>query len=647
MKKWPQAFLFYFILGTAVFYNSFNHPFLIDDLALLHNPVLSQPKYIWSQWDPYQQQSALDFADSRNHLLYYRPLTHMVYDLMYPAFKRDYWKYHVLNLLLLVMCSTLMFALICSVSGRSKLAFLSGLLFLVHPINGILVNYISANVFTLQVICMLGAMFCLWEFLVNRGNACFYGLGLVLAFLSLFWHETGAMLVFYVLAMFALLRPGLIKRNWVAFLPLVVMELVYGAFRLAYLHVFIPSSNAVEHMFLAPGVYLANLFNVLTWHLGKLFCPQGIVMHWAAPLQLDHLLLHWIGFFLLGAVIVVLLALYSKDRLLQMALVWFLIGLAPVCLAMLRIRNGIEMEPHWMVFGNIGFFILTAHGCAKAWEKFKTAGPVLVIVLVMVWAGLSHVYNRLWSDQKTYAFYWMRHAPYVKLAYYFLAESYKDEGALHVSEHYYKLALSDPQASLNERIYNNLEAMAAKEGRFKEALSDINMALMVNPHSALSYYNRGVLDFERGQWEDARADLQRSLQLDPLFLKPRLGLATICLKKHEYQKALDLCRENLNTDPADGDTILLMLSIFAYQKDGAGLTAYARQLIHQSFSPPVLMTLGGMMERAGLDGLALESYRKILLIAPEDKGVYGALVSLLRRNGRKDEAMKMEQIQAR
>ena len=130
----------------------------------------------------------------------------MVYDFCYAAFKNNFWQYHLLNLFLFVLASSLIYLLIEKITGNYNLAFLAGLFYLIHPINGIVVNYISASVFALQVIFMLGTILLLWESLERKNNRALYFLSLLFSFLSLFWHESGMMTPFYISAVILLFR---------------------------------------------------------------------------------------------------------------------------------------------------------------------------------------------------------------------------------------------------------------------------------------------------------------------------------------------------------------------------------------------------------------------------------------------------------
>ena len=88
MQNWVKMFFLLFMLGLLVFSNNLNNEFLNNDYVLLNNPVMSQAKFISSQWDPY----ASIFPG------YYRPLAHMVYAFCYGTFKYHYWQYHLLNI---------------------------------------------------------------------------------------------------------------------------------------------------------------------------------------------------------------------------------------------------------------------------------------------------------------------------------------------------------------------------------------------------------------------------------------------------------------------------------------------------------------------------------------------------------------------
>src|ERR1700733_8728232 len=117
MKDWLKVFFLFFVCGLLVYFNSFNNQFLIDDHLFLANPVMSHTQYLSFQWSPSYEQN---FG-------YYRPMAHMLYDLSYSIFKNNLWQYHLFNLLLFVLASSLIYLFMKEVSGDSVLALLTGL----------------------------------------------------------------------------------------------------------------------------------------------------------------------------------------------------------------------------------------------------------------------------------------------------------------------------------------------------------------------------------------------------------------------------------------------------------------------------------------------------------------------------------------
>ena len=50
-------------------------------------------------------------------------------------------------------------------------------------------------------------------------------------------------------------------------------------------------------------------------------------------------------------------------------------------------------------------------------------------------------------------------------------------------------------------------------GKYEKAIKDYNTALRLKPQEAAAYYNRGLAKGDVGRDEEARADLQRALEL--------------------------------------------------------------------------------------------------------------------------------------
>ncbi|KAN0064556.1 hypothetical protein ACQY0O_002184 [Thecaphora frezii] len=79
--------------------------------------------------------------------------------------------------------------------------------------------------------------------------------------------------------------------------------------------------------------------------------------------------------------------------------------------------------------------------------------------------------------------------------------------------------------------------LALQSGKYQEALSAFDQALLADPTSWLTYYRRATAQLSLGRTSSALADFQSLLDLNPSFEKARLQRAKIYLKEGELDKA--------------------------------------------------------------------------------------------------------------
>jgi len=636
MKNWLKVFFIFMFFGLLVYFNSMNNKFIIDDYIFLSNPVMSDTKFSLSQWNPYKEQS-LGVLDNYTDLHYYRPATHILYDYCYAAFKNSYWKYHFLNLFLLVFASSLIYLLIKKLTSNFNLALFTGLFYLIHPINGILVNYISASVFACQLIFTLGAILLLWESLERKNNRILYILSLVSSFFALFWHESGILTPVNMAVVIFLFRKESFKQKMYYLFPYFLIVIMYLAFR-GFISFSGMALKQSYMMHLTIAEYLANLFRVFMWYLSQLFCPQGIVVAWVTNILHDHLLKYVLGACLFPVVFILLFIRLEKVKILQMAIAWMGIGFATASLAALRLPNyGAEVEPHWFVISSIGFFILIAYFINTLLDRMKIYGLAVIFILIFTWCTASHAYNQFWQDQKTYSLYWAKVDPDYKMVNFYIADAYQKEGVLEKARKYYKLALS--ANSPNWIIYGNLGVLDLQEGLFKDAESNFNKVLKSHPNLAAIHNDLGLVYLKEGRVDEAKEKFERSLTCDPFLLEPRRNLASIFFRNTEYQKAIDLCVKNLEIVNNDPKTLFLLANILVREKDIVNLKKYAYRIIDSQNKPEFLTNFGIIMAQYNSIEIAWDSFQKAIQEDPDYKDAYFNLGVMLASLGKYDDAI--------
>ncbi len=640
-KNSMKVFVLYFLFGFLIYHNSFNNQFLIDDFVFAKNPIFSGYKFALSQWDPYLQQ-AWGVMDSHMDPGYYRPLAHIVYDLMFPAFKEHYWQYHLLNLLAFAFSSSLIFAFILRLSGNLNLAFLTGLLYLIHPVNGIIVNYVTANVFAFQVICMLGTMFFLLSSLDKSMDRGLYAMSLVFMFLSMFWHESGILTPVYVSAVVFLFRKDPVKAKALCLLPYFLIGLAYLVFRAVFSSFQFNAIRDISHYHMSLGQYAAALFHVLSWYIGQLFYPVGVVMVWATPIMHDHTFWPALGLVLLVISFFALLFKYAREPVNLLAVIWIMIGFVPVFLSAFLVQDeNVRIEPHWFVFSSIGFFVLAAHVCLWVLNKSKWIGSLFLLVLLLAWGSISHANNLLWANQKTYSLYWAQQAPAIKATYYYIAAAYRSEGDLKNAYKYYKLGMTESSTDIG---IVDLGVLAQAQGRLEEAKSYYLRAVKYYPQASSILNNLGSVYYAEGDLTKAEEFYQQALILNPLLLQARRGLAAVYIRKAMYPQAMALCLKNLDILNDDPKTLLVLINLTMLQRNFSSLTDYAHRFIHQESDPKNLTDLGTYLAIHHLDGLALDCFAKIMQTDPGNKDAYWLSGNILANSGRYAQAIRIWRI---
>ena len=361
-------------------------PFIIDDRMFLND----NHKNIASLWN--------SFAVNPNDV-YYRPLIHVVFKTMYYYFRDNSFGYHVVNLILYVLCAFSVYALVRQMLNSFLTGFLAGLFFLLHPINHILIVGSSTTCYSLQVIWMILSMY----FLSLRlplakvwSVACFI--------LAILCHESALILPLYVFGFFYFIRAENWIKSWVSGIG---HWLVLGAFlilRMNFARLDHTSINYFAFFKMSMMEYAASFTKLLMWYTGQLILPDGIVPIWAAQVVRQGVGWRLLFLALLMGGLWWLARRMKKTKVGPgLGLWWLMMGflpLIPACLV--EPTRGLVILPYWFVFSSIGFFIFMAQGLNGIVNFRPRDGAViagvLTVALVLCWSILSYQYVDLWNN---------------------------------------------------------------------------------------------------------------------------------------------------------------------------------------------------------------------------------------------------------
>ena len=100
-----------------------------------------------------------------------------------------------------------------------------------------------------------------------------------------------------------------------------------------------------------------------------------------------------------------------------------------------------------------------------------------------------------------------------------------------------------------------------------------------DPGSWMAYNNLGVVQFEKGETDDAIEKYQRSLQLHRDYPEALYNLGSALLQKGAIDEAINLCQESLKLQPIDPDAHVVLGNALMSKQDVDGAIAHYRQAL--------------------------------------------------------------------
>jgi len=198
----------------------------------------------------------------------------------------------------------------------------------------------------------------------------------------------------------------------------------------------------------SPAHYFAAWTKLTGWYLSKLIVPVHIVAIYDITIAPEEVL-RWIGLsVLMVGVVVLLFKRYRQDPAASLGLWWLALSFIPVAAACFsRPEMGLIIQPHWFLFGSLGFFLWLAAIFVRirASMRYPLWIGMLVILLVSLMITSIHQ-NKFWADQKTYCRYWLTYAPNNFWANFSLGNCYYVEKNYALAKIYYLRAAGDGKA---------------------------------------------------------------------------------------------------------------------------------------------------------------------------------------------------------
>jgi len=439
---------------------------------------------------------------------FYRPMQQVSYSLVYMFENRAPWAYHFLNIVLHLGCAVLIFFLIKRIFRRESLAFLTSLLWVIHPIQTEAITYMSGTADPLSVIFALGSF---WFYLNFRENKKWKELGFSCILFAFALLSKESIIIFPILLGLYEFVSTDKKWDWKQYvwvLPFLAMSAGYFALRLTVLNfgstlsLFRGTALYSEHISVRLMTFAASLLSYYSF----IFLPVGLHMErkfslflsvLSPPVLLSLALLVIFGYF-------VHKNLDKKNSPIVFGILWFFISFIPMS-GIIPV-NQLLLE-HWLYLPSIGFFLLISLFIHKIWDTFPgyrhllIAGMILVVVAL---SSLTLIQNTVWKDPITFYTNILKHNEGSTRIYNNLGMEYAHTGNLVIAERLYLKALEMSKNYPSSQVNHNLAALYATVGMFDKAIFYANRSVEANPTYFISYRLLGKIYENLGQNETAQ-----------------------------------------------------------------------------------------------------------------------------------------------
>jgi protein O-mannosyl-transferase len=281
-------------------------------------------------------------------------------------------------------------------------------------------------------------------------------------------------------------------------------------------------------------------------YLGKTFWPADLCVIYPLP---DH----WpLGLVLFSASLVCVVSavagvLARRFPFLPVGWFWFLGTLIPV-IGLVQV-GAQSMADRYTYLPLTGIFIMLVLGIGEAVARLRLSRLGVIGVgaaataLVGTCAMLTRDQVSYWRDSGTL----FRHAIAVSrknyIAYDALGSYLYERGLVDEAADNYRAALKINPAYADAQ--SNLGVVLADQGRFDEAIQCYLNALRLNPNLADAHNNLGNALRHRERLEDAIVHYHRALQISPSFAAAYVNLGNALVQQGQFEQAIDQYRTAL------------------------------------------------------------------------------------------------------
>ncbi len=533
IKHWK--FLLFLLIGVVLIYlNSVNGHFVSDDYATItQNPDILNFKVM---------TGGLNTMFISNYLLA------LFFGVTSPL------PFHLLNLVLFLFLSILVFAVIYKIFGK-KTAIFTTILFAFSPINVEVVSWISGRIYTiLAIYIMLGFMAFLNYLETGKGKYLFYlSLFFVLAFLT--DKPRPFALIFLMVLYVAYKGIDRYKDKINKIKPYVVSLLIlFAVLAIPYIKNRVVTVNSGTNF--SESIFYNPFFQYPTGiakYLQLIVFPVDLTLY--HTLYVFPVFLNWM---ILLTFLALIVYFWNRDKRYFFALVFFLVVLAP---SMAPVKVSWLVAERYAVFPSLGIFLFIGLLLESLDKKVKNLPYLILFLVIPLMAWRIYLRNIDWQTNHNL---WVRTVQYSHNSHNAWNNIGDDYDKLEDYENAIKgFGMSYKTKENYADAYHNQANIYFKIERYDLARNGYETALALNPGLYQSYISLVQVAIRQGDFLGAEAYADKLLVSQPNNSQALYVKAYTLLVQDKVQDAINYLQSALKIDPNYAPAVNLLNQIQA------------------------------------------------------------------------------------
>jgi len=591
LKRFTIAILSIIMLAFVSYSNTFTSPFLWDDINLVQN----NPNVKSWKTAPKALRENLGFGVVQKKSSSYRPFQSLTYIIDHTFWGENVFGFHLTNIICHILSTLCAFWLIHALFRDQLLAYITCLLYIVHPIHTEAVTYISGRADPLSTIFLLTSLIMYIKF--NEKSRIHKLLLMTLSFASALLSKENTIIfpILILLYHFSFKK----KVTWIPLFTALGIGVLYVILRMTETIGAIGVSQTLNTTIWQrlPGTFVA-----MTNYFRLILFPYDLHMEYGRPLFKFTDPKAITGFILTVSFLTAAIRMRKSNALICFSIFWFIINILPV--SNIYPVNA-YMAEHWLYVPSISAFLLIAYFITKLlrtnrWCHFSIT---ILSITTILSSYLTFQQNKTWSNP---------------ISFY--------EGLL-------KFAPNSP------RLYSDLSTVYYSEKRFDAAIAALQKAIRLSPNYAFAHNNLGAIYNTKNQYEKAIPHLKKAVELNKEYDVANYNLGNAYKETDQNELALSAYQKAVTINPNYAEAYDALG--FIYNRMGQSENSIINYKKALSLSPQNISSynnLGSVYLKTGHTDDALQLYFKALALDPTHPGVIHNIGNVYNIKGDKQKA---------